>query len=98
MAIEVWKSELQWINMDAYLGLTTLYLFKIKMHGLYFKEKYVKKVKLCYINTESSIIYIKMKDFLPRSFRRCRKKVGHLKNYIYKKINKNVLCICINCI
>ena len=50
------------INKPVHLGLSILELSKILMYEfwyVYIKPKYGEKVKLCYINTDSFIVYIK---------------------------------------
>ena len=53
------------MNRPVYLGLSILELSKILMyefwHG-YVKPKYGEKAKLCYMDTDSSIVYIKTDD------------------------------------
>ena len=54
------------MNKTIYLGFSILDLSKIVMYEFwydYIKPKYGKKVKLCYIDTDSFIIHIKTKDF-----------------------------------
>ena len=53
------------INKSIYLGLSTLELSKMLMYKFwydYVKLKYAEKAKLCYMNTDSSIPYIKTDD------------------------------------
>ena len=48
-----------------YLGLSILELSKTLMHEFlydYIKSKYGEKIKLCYMDTDSSIVYIKTDD------------------------------------
>ena len=50
------------INKPVYLGLTILELSNILMHEFsydYVKSKCGEKAKLCYMDTESFIVYIK---------------------------------------
>ena len=50
------------MNKPVSLGLSILELSKTLMYGFwynYVKPKYGEKAKLCYINTESSIVYLK---------------------------------------
>ena len=50
------------MNKSIYLGLSILGLSKILMHDFwsdYANPNYGKKTKLCYIDTENSIVYIK---------------------------------------
>ena len=53
------------MNKPFYLGLSILELSKILMYEFqydYVKPKYDEKVKLCYMDTDSFIIYIKTND------------------------------------
>ena len=50
------------MNKPVYLGLSILGLSKILMHdfwSVYVNPNYGKKTKLCYIDTDNSIVYIK---------------------------------------
>ena len=50
------------MNKPVYLGLSILELSKILMYEFWhdnLKQKYVKKAKLCYMDTDSFIVYIK---------------------------------------
>ena len=52
------------INKPVYLGLSILQISKIVMYEFcynYLNEKYGEKVKLCYMDTDSFIVYIKQK-------------------------------------
>ena len=54
------------MNKPIYLGISILDLSKIVIFEFwhdYIKPKYGKKVKLCYIDTDSFIMHIKTKDF-----------------------------------
>ena len=60
-AIEMKKTEIL-MNKPVYLGLSILELSKIQMHEFLYddvKLKYGEKAKLCYMNTNSFIVYIK---------------------------------------
>ena len=51
--------------MSVYLGLSILDLSKTAMHEFwcdYIKPKYGKNVKLCYMDTDSFIAYVKRED------------------------------------
>ena len=64
LAIEMKKSKIL-MNKPVYLGLSMLELSTILMYEFwydYVKPKYGEKAKLCYINTGSSIVYIKTDD------------------------------------
>ena len=55
------------INKPVYLGLSILELSKILMYEFwygYVKPKYVEKAKLCYMDTDSFIVYNKNKLYL----------------------------------
>ena len=50
------------MNKLAYLGLSRLEISKIVMYGFwnnYAKQKYGVKRELCYVDTDSFIVYIK---------------------------------------
>ena len=50
------------MNKPAHLGLSILALSKILMYEVwydYVKPKYGEKVKLCYMDTDSFLVYIK---------------------------------------
>ena len=54
------------MNKPVYLSLSKLQLSKIVMYELrynYVKPKYEEKAKLCCMDTESLIVYIKTEDF-----------------------------------
>ena len=64
LAIEMKKTEIL-MNKPVYLGLSILELSKILMYEFwydYVKPKYGEKVKLCYMDTDSFIVYIKTDD------------------------------------
>ena len=64
LAIEMKKTEIL-INKPVHLGLSILELSKILMYEFlydYVKSKYEEKAKLCYMDTDSFIIYIKTDD------------------------------------
>ena len=53
------------MNKPVHLGLSILELSKILMHEFwydYVKPKYGEKAKLCYMDTDSFIVYIKTDD------------------------------------
>ena len=53
------------MNKLVYLGLSILELIKLLMHEVlydYVKPKYGEKAKLCYVDTNSFIVYIKPDD------------------------------------
>ena len=62
--IEMKKTK-RLMNKPAYLGLPVLELSKILMYDFwydYVKANYCKKAKLCYMDTDSFIAYIKTDD------------------------------------
>ena len=64
LAIEM-KETQTLLTKSVYLGLSVLELSKILMYELwygYLKPKYGEKVKLCYVDTDSFIVYIKTND------------------------------------
>ena len=53
------------MNKPIQLGLSILELSKVLMYEIWYdfvKPKYGEKVKLCYMDTDSFIVYIKTKD------------------------------------
>ena len=63
-ALEMKKTEIL-MNKPVHLGLSILELSKILMYEFWYdhvKPKYSQKVKLCYMNTDSFIVYIKTDD------------------------------------
>ena len=65
MAIEMKKTRIK-MNKPLYLGASVLDISKTLMYKLwydYLKPKYEDKIKLCYLDTDSFIIYIKTEDF-----------------------------------
>ena len=64
LAIEMKRARIL-LNKPVYLGLTMLEISKIVMCEFcvdYVKPKYGEKAKLCYIDTDSFIVYIKTED------------------------------------
>ena len=64
LAIGMKKTEIL-MNKSIYFGLSTLELSKILMRKFWYdspKPKYGGKVKLCYMDTDSFIVYIKADD------------------------------------
>ena len=54
------------MNKAKYLGMSILDISKTSMYEFwydYIKPKYQEKAKLCYMDTDSFIIYIKTEDF-----------------------------------
>ena len=54
------------MNKAKYLGMSILDISKTLMYEFwydYIKPKYQEKAKLCYMDTDSVIIYIKIEDF-----------------------------------
>ena len=65
MAIEMKKTKVK-MNKPIYLRISILDISKTLMYEFwydYIKSKYQSKAKLCYMDTDSFIIYIKTKDF-----------------------------------
>ena len=65
MAIEMKKTRVK-MTKPLYLGMSILDISKILMYKFwydYIRRKYGDKVKLCYTDTDSFIIYIKAEDF-----------------------------------
>ena len=65
LAIEMKKTKVK-MNKPIYLGLSMLEISKILMYEFwydYMKPKYSDNVKLCYMDSDSFIIYIKTEDF-----------------------------------
>ena len=64
MAIEMKKTRVK-MTKPLYLGMSILDISKTLMYEFwydYIKPKYQDKAKLCYMDTDSNIIYIKTKD------------------------------------
>ena len=62
--IEMKKTKVK-MNKPIYLGLSILEISKILMYEFwydYMKPKYNDDVKLCYMDTDSFVMYIKTKD------------------------------------
>ena len=65
MAIEMRKTKIL-MNKSAYLGQKILNISKTLMYEFYYDylmPKYVDKVKLCYMDTDSFILHIQTEDF-----------------------------------
>ena len=72
LAIQIKKQRYFWINLSIW-DFKVLELSKTLMYELwydYVKPKFGAKVKLCYINTYSFIVYMKRR-YLQRYCRRC---------------------------
>ena len=66
MEIEIKKTRLK-MNKSLYSGMSILDISKTLMYEFWFEyinPKYEDRAKLCYIDTDSFIIYIKIKNFL----------------------------------
>ena len=64
LAIEIKKTKVK-MNQPMYLGLPILHISKTLMYEFwynYIKPKYEQNAKLCYMDTDSFIIYIKIED------------------------------------
>ena len=65
MAIEIKKTKVK-MNKPAYLSMSILDISKTLMYEFWYdqiKPKYQDKAKLCYMDTDSFIFYIKTEDF-----------------------------------
>ena len=65
IAIETEKTKVK-MNKPIYLGMSILDISKTLMYAFwydYIKPKYKDKEKLCYMDTDSFVIYIKSDDF-----------------------------------
>ena len=65
MAIKMKKTRVK-MTKPLYLGISILDISKILMHEFwydYISPKYGERAKLCYMDTDSFIIYIKTEDF-----------------------------------
>ena len=65
MAIEMKKTKVK-MNKSIYLGMSILDISKTLMCAFwydYIKLKYKDKAKLCYMDTDSFVIYVKTEDF-----------------------------------
>ena len=73
MALEMKKTKVK-MNKLIYLGVPILDTSKTLMYELwydYIKLKYQDKAKLCYIDTDSFIMYIKTEDIKTDLWRYC---------------------------
>ena len=73
LTIEIKRTQIL-MNKTVYFGISILEIRKIVMYELchdYVKPKYEKKVKLCYMYTDSFIVYTKNKTHLCRYCKRC---------------------------
>ena len=65
LAIEMKKTKVK-MNKPVYLGMSILDISKTLMYEFwydYIKPKYQDRAKLCYMNTDSFVIYVKTEDF-----------------------------------
>ena len=65
MAIEMKKTKVK-MNKPVYLDMSILDISKTLMYEFwydYIKPKYEDRAKLCYVDTDSFIIHIKIEDF-----------------------------------
>ena len=70
------------INKPVYLGATMLDVSKTLMYEFwynYMKPKYGDNVKLCYIDTDSFIMYTKTEDFYKDIANNVEKKIRYIK-------------------
>ena len=66
MAVEIKKTRIK-MNKLVYLGISILDIIKTLMYEFwsdYIKPKYGDRAKLCYMDTDSFVIYIKTEDFI----------------------------------
>ena len=66
MAIEMKKTKIK-VNRSIYLDMLILDISKTLMCEFwydYIKAKYQDRAKLCYMDTDSFVIYIKTEDFI----------------------------------
>ena len=64
LAIKMKKTEIL-LNKPVYLGLSIIELSKLLMYEFWYnytKTKYGEKAKLCYIDTDSFMVYVKTDD------------------------------------
>ena len=65
LAIQMKKAKVK-MNKPVYLGLSILEISKTLMYEFwydYMKPKYDDNIKLCYMDTDSFIMHIKIEDF-----------------------------------
>ena len=65
LAIQMKKTKVK-MNKPVYLGLSILEISKTLMYEFwydYMKPKYDDNIKLCYMDTDSFIMHIKIEDF-----------------------------------
>ena len=65
LAIEMKRTKVK-MNKPVYLGMSILDISKTLMYEFwydYIKPKYEDRAKLCYVDTDSFIIHIKIEDF-----------------------------------
>ena len=85
LAIEMRKTKML-MNKPVYLGLSILELSKILINELLYKyviSKYDEKTKLCYMDTDSYIVYIKTDDIYKEMLKMMLKVDLILQNMIY---------------
>ena len=89
LAMEVKKTETL-MNKPVYLGLSIIELNKIIMYEFwydYVKPKYSEKAKLCYMDTDSFIVYIKTNDIFIKMLHKIMKLDLILQIMNYQKEN-----------
>ena len=86
------------MNKLVYLGLSILELSKISMHDFlydYVKPKYGEKAKICYLDTDSFIVYIKTGDNFKNIMKDVETRFGtvnfELDRLLPKGKNKNLI-------
>ena len=89
LVIEMKKTKVK-MNKPIYLGLSILEISKILMYEFwydYMKPKYGDDVKLCYMDTDSFVIPIKILKMMLKKdlMHEIRKSIGHYPQEIIKK-------------
>ena len=95
MAIEMKKAKVK-MNKPVYLGMSILDISKTLMYEFwydYIKPKYQDKGKLCYVDSDRFVIYIKTEDFhkdIANDVEKCSE------TFNYNEDDKRPLSICKN--
>ena len=93
LATEIKKTKVK-MNKPVYLGLPILEISKTLIYEFwydYMKPKYGDNVKLCYMDTDSFITHIKLKDFCKNIADDVEKRFDTMKSidhYLLEKIEK----------
>ena len=98
LTIEMRKTQIFMNIYSVYLGLSILKISKIVMYEFwydYVKPKYNKKIKLCYMDTDSFIVYVKTGDIYEDISKDVEKRFGtsnyELERPLPKEKNKEVI-------